>query len=168
MTLHEINGLSQTDFVRVLAGIVEHSPWVAAAAWSRRPFADVDSLHRALVDELLAASLETQLAVIRAHPELAGRAAARGHLTPESTEEQGSAGLTRCSEAELDRLRDLNHAYNAKFGFPFILAVRGFERTAIIEQFSARLANDRTTELAQAVEQIGRIVRLRLEALLGV
>jgi len=166
MTLADINALDRPVFVARLGGIVEHSPWIAHDAWLRRPFASVDALHSALVAALMAAPVETQLTVIRAHPELAGKAAIRGEMTPDSKLEQGGAGLTQCSPQEFARLSALNRAYKAKFGFPFIVAVKGLDRAAIIERFAARLEHDRATEFGEALGQIARISRFRLAAML--
>ena len=166
MTLDDINGFDQADFVRHLGGIIEHSPWIAGAAWLSRAFASVDALHAAMVDALMSAPIDTQLAVIRMHPELAGKAAIRGEMTADSIGEQGGAGLTQCSPQEFARLSALNRAYNAKFGFPFIVAVKGLDRAAIIERFATRLGHDRETEFNEALSQIARISRLRLALLL--
>jgi 2-oxo-4-hydroxy-4-carboxy-5-ureidoimidazoline decarboxylase len=166
MTLAEINALERGAFVERLGGIVEHSPWIAEEAWPRRPFASVDALHAAIVAALMRAPIVTQLVVIRAHPELAGKAAIRGEMTADSKQEQGGAGLNQCSPQEFARLSALNRAYKAKFGFPFIVAVKGLDRAAIIEQFAARLEHDRATEFAEALSQIARISRLRLATML--
>jgi len=167
MNLAEINTLDRRAFVERLGGIVEHTPWIADAPWPGRPYASVDALHAAMVAALMAAPIETQLAVIRGHPELAGKAAIRGEMTQESKLEQGGAGLTQCSPQEFTRLTALNRAYKAKFGFPFIIAVKGLDRAAIINRFEARLVHDRSTEFDEALAQISRISRLRLEAMLG-
>ncbi len=166
MTLSEINTVDRSAFVQCLGGIVEHSPWIAEAAWPQRPFASVEALHAALFAALANAPVETQLAVIRCHPELAGKAAIRGEMTAESKLEQGGAGLTQCTPEEFARLTALNRDYLAKFGFPFIVAVKGLDRTAILERFAVRLNHDATTEFAEALTQIARISRLRLAALL--
>lgn len=166
MTLAEINALDLGAFVERLGSIVEHSPWIAKEAWPRRPFASVDALHAAIVAALMRTPVETQLVVIRAHPELAGKAAIRGEMTADSKFEQGGAGLNQCSPQEFARLSALNRAYKAKFGFPFIVAVKGLDRPAIIEQFAARLEHDRATEFAEALAQIARISRLRLATML--
>jgi 2-oxo-4-hydroxy-4-carboxy-5-ureidoimidazoline decarboxylase len=166
MTLAEINALDHRAFVERLGGIVEHSPWIAEEAWPRRPFASVDALHAALVEGLMAAPIDTQMVVIRAHPELAGKAAIRGEMTADSKLEQGGAGLTQCSPQEFARLSALNRAYKAKFGFPFIIAVKGLDRAAIIERFAVRLEHDRATEFVEALAQIARISRLRLATML--
>lgn len=166
MTLAEINALERAAFGKCLGGIVEHSPWIADTAWESRPFASVDALHATMVAALMRAPAETQLMVIRLHPELAGKAAIRGEVTVDSKQEQGGAGLTQCSPQEFSRLSALNRAYNAKFGFPFIVAVKGLDRAAIIERFAQRLERDRASEFAEALVQIARISQLRLAMLL--
>lgn len=167
MTLADVNAMDRDAFIHALGGVVEHSPWIAAQAWQARPFSSIDALHDAFVRELMETPAETQLAVMRAHPELAGKAAIRGEMTDDSRREQGGAGLTECSPAEFARLSALNKAYNARFGFPFIIAVKGLDRATIIQRFAERLEHDRAREFAEALAQIGRIVRLRLEAMLG-
>jgi 2-oxo-4-hydroxy-4-carboxy-5-ureidoimidazoline decarboxylase len=166
MTLADINAMDRDAFVHTLGGVVEHSPWIAAEAWQARPFASIDALHAALMRELTQAPTQTQLAVMRAHPELAGKAAIRGELTRDSGHEQSGAGLTECTPAEFARLSALNKAYNERFGFPFIIAVKGLDRAAIIRHFGERLEHDRAREFDEALAQIGRIVRLRLDAML--
>ena len=165
MTLEELNARDRRGFVVALGGVFEDSPWVAEAAWPRHPFATLDALYRAMVDAVRSAGEDAQLALIRAHPELAGKAAVRGELTADSTAEQSGAGLTQCSPQEFARLQELNAAYNTKFGFPFIIAVKGRDRTAIIARFAERLERDRATEFEEALQQIARIAWLRLEAL---
>jgi 2-oxo-4-hydroxy-4-carboxy-5-ureidoimidazoline decarboxylase len=166
MTLDEINALGRPAFVKCLGGIVEHSPWIADAAWEKRPFDSVVALHETMIDALMHAPVETQLMVMRMHPELAGMAAIRGEVTAHSKQEQGGAGLTQCSPREFSLLSALNRAYGAKFGFPFIIAVKDLDRTAIIARFAQRLERDRATEFAEALDQIARIARLRLAMLL--
>ena len=165
MTLEELNARDRRGFIVALGGVFEDSPWVAEAAWPRHPFATLDALYRAMVDAVRSAGEDAQLALIRAHPELAGKAAVRGELTADSTAEQSGAGLNQCSPQEFARLQELNAAYNAKFGFPFIIAVKGLDRAAIIERFTERLKRDRPTEFEEALQQIARIAWLRLEAL---
>ena len=165
MTLAELNARDRRGFVVALGGIFEDSPWVAEAAWPRHPFATLDALYRAMVDAVRGASEDSQLALIRAHPELAGKAAVRGELTADSKAEQSGAGLNQCSPQEFARLQELNRAYNAKFGFPFIIAVKGLDRAAIIKRFTERLERDRAAEFEEALQQIARIAWLRLEAL---
>jgi 2-oxo-4-hydroxy-4-carboxy-5-ureidoimidazoline decarboxylase len=166
MRLSDINALDRTSFVATLGGVFEHSPWIAERAYEDRPFAGVDELHSAMVDVVQTASRDEQLALIRAHPELAGRAMVRNQMTPDSTQEQSGAGLTSCSPEEYQRLVDLNARYNAKFGFPFILAVKGYDRAGVIAEFARRVERDVEAEFAEALKQIARITRFRLDALL--
>ncbi len=166
MTLAQVNALDRAAFVATLGGVFEHSPWVADAAWPGRPFASLDALHVAMVAAMRDAPEEAQLALVRAHPELAGKAAIRGELTADSTEEQSGAGLTNCSPREFARLHALNRAYHAKFGFPFILAIKGLDREAIIIRFAERFEHDRATEWEEALQQIAKIARFRLEAMI--
>jgi 2-oxo-4-hydroxy-4-carboxy-5-ureidoimidazoline decarboxylase len=166
MTLAQVNALDHDGFVTALGGVFEHSPWVADAAWPRRPFASLDALHAAMVVAMRGAPEDAQLALVRAHPELADRAAIRGELTADSTREQSGAGLTDCSPREIIRLQHLNRAYRLKFGFPFIVAVKGLDRGTIIGRFAERLEHDRATEWEEALQQVARIARFRLEAMI--
>lgn len=165
MNLTDLNRLSQSDFTAALAGIFEHSPWIPEATWTRRPFASVDELHAALCATLAAADADAKLALIRAHPELAGKLAVRGELTEASLREQSGAGLNQCSPEEFARLTALNAEYSARFGFPFILAVRGHTRDSIIANMAARIGNEPEVEIATAVAQIERIAGFRLRDL---
>lgn len=165
-SLTTLNTLPASDFTAALSGIFEHSPWIPAQVAAARPFASVEALHAALCQVLAAAGEEKQLDLIRAHPELAGRAAIRGELTEASTREQRGAGLDQCSPEEYAELQRLNAAYQARFGFPFILAVRGHTRQSILEQMAARLHHDRAREIATAIGQIERIAAFRLGDLL--
>ena len=143
-----------------MTALFEHSPWVEARADGRPSSGD---RHADLMAAVRDATPEEQLALIRAHPELAGRAAVDGSLTQASAAEQASAGLDRLTQAEFDRFHALNSAYREKFGFPFIICVRLTDKAGILAAMQNRLANDRDTEIATAIEQIGEIVRLRLE-----
>ncbi|MDE2615252.1 MAG: 2-oxo-4-hydroxy-4-carboxy-5-ureidoimidazoline decarboxylase, partial [Burkholderiales bacterium] len=125
LTLERLNAASRDEFTAALDGTYEHSPWIASRAWDARPFATLAALKHALVVALREAGRDAQLGLIRAHPELAGKAMVARTLTAESTHEQGKAGLTQCTPEEFERILGLNADYNAKFGFPFILAVRG-------------------------------------------
>ena len=165
MRLADINALDRSGFVAALADIFEHSPWIAERAYEARPFASVDELHRAMLRVVQSASRDEQLALIRAHPELAGRAMVRNEMTPDSTKEQSDAGLTSCSPEEYRRLVDLNARYNTKFGFPFILAVKGYDRGGVIAEFARRVERDVDTEFAEALKQIATITRFRLEGM---
>lgn len=166
-TLASLSTGDRGYFVAVLGGIFEHSPWVAELAWAARPFASIDALHAAMVEAVRAASQTQQLALIRAHPELAGKEAAAGTLTHDSETEQASAGINHCTAAELGRLRELNHAYREKFGFPFVMAVKHRSRSEILAAIASRVGNTREQEFAACLTEIGKIGRLRLDALLS-
>lgn len=166
MQLSELNQLSQQDFVDTLAGVYEHSPWIPEQTWAVRPFASREALHQALQQTLAEASYDDQLALIRAHPELAGKAAEQNQLTQESTHEQASAGLNQCTAAELKEIRQLNAAYGEKFGFPFIMAVKGRSKAEILAAFRQRLNNSPDAEFAEALKQINRIAWLRITDLI--
>lgn len=167
ISITALSALPQGEFVARLADIFEHSPWIPERAWAARPFADVEALHTAMLAVLDAATDDEKLGLICAHPELAGKEAAAGTLTVASTGEQRGAGLDQCSADELARLRKLNAAYRERFGFPFVIAVKGLSRYQIMDAVEARLANDAATEFRSCLAQIGRIARFRLDALLG-
>ncbi len=172
-TLSDLNSADAAAFVDTLRGIYEHSPWIPERAAAQRPFASVTALKLALQNVVSQASTDEQLGLIRAHPELAGKAAIAGELTQESTQEQAKSGLNLCSAEEYAVLHKLNSDYNARFGFPFILAVKGpdgkgFTRQRIIETFSRRLKHQRGAEMAECLRQIHRIAELRLNDLLQV
>jgi 2-oxo-4-hydroxy-4-carboxy-5-ureidoimidazoline decarboxylase len=166
LKLATVNALGETAFIAALGGVFEHSPWVAQRAYVARPFASVDALHASMVDVVRRAGRDEQLALIRAHPELAGRAMVAKALTAASTSEQSGAGLTQCTPAEYATLVELNTRYNAKFGFPFILAVKGYDRAGVIAEFARRVERDPAAEFAEALDQIARITRFRLQALI--
>lgn len=158
--------MSTHDFIARYGGIYEHSPWVAELAASvAAGLDDVARLAELMADVVDNADTEQQLALIRAHPDLAGKAQIAGELTVDSTEEQASAGLDQCSKVEYEKFQALNEAYKAKFGFPFVMAVRGSSRAEILEAFSARLQNDYDEEFETALAEIHKIARLRLEAM---
>jgi OHCU decarboxylase len=159
--------MDQASFVDHFGDTYEHSPWVAELTW-QRGLGEAQDTAEGLA-EAMAAVLRTtepsrQLDVIRAHPDLAGKAAIAGDLTNDSTREQAGAGLDQCSPEELARFERLNEAYKAKFGFPFVMAVKGSDRHVILAAFETRLAHDPEEERRTAIEQINRIARLRLEA----
>lgn len=166
-SLCALNALPPEAFVRALGGIYEHSPWVPARAQALAPFETTEALLQALKEVVAAASEAEQLALLRAHPDLAGKAALSGELTERSSSEQAGAGLDRLSPAEYARFHQLNGSYKARFGFPFILAVKGHDKASVLRAFEARLANDAASERQTALEQVHRIARFRLEALLG-
>ena len=154
------------DFMALYGGVYEHSPWVAEqAARVAAGIDDVGRLAELMADCVDNAGTEQQLALIRAHPDLAGKAGVAGELTEDSTAEQASAGLDRCTRVEFAKFRALNDAYKEKFGFPFVMAVRGRSRAEILEAFSTRLQNDYDMEFETALEEIHKIARLRLEAM---
>jgi 2-oxo-4-hydroxy-4-carboxy-5-ureidoimidazoline decarboxylase len=163
----DINRLDRARFVERLGGVFEHSPWVAEGAWARRPFASVEALHEAMMTVVREAPQERQLALVRAHPELAGAEAKAGTLTADSSTEQGRLGFTGLSREELDRIAELNRAYRQRFGFPCIVALRLHgTRESVIAEMERRLMNDRQAELHNALEQVGHITRGRLDRIL--
>ena len=160
--LEVFNSLDRDDFVRVIGPVFEQSPWIAEAAWPRRPFANVEDLHTALCEIVRSAGPEKQLALIRAHPDLVGRAALAGSLSAASTREQASAGLGKLTAAEIARFRKQNRAYQEKFGFPFVICARENKKEAILAAFPLRLKNSRQREIETALAQIAQIAQLRL------
>jgi N-carbamoyl-L-amino-acid hydrolase len=172
LTLETLNAADEAGFTVLLDGVYEHSPWIAARAWAKRPFATLAQLKRGLVEAVRDASRDEQLGLIRAHPELAGKAMVAKSLTAESTNEQNKAGLTNCTPEEFATIQQLNADYNAKFGFPFILAVRGprgvgLQKAEIIATFARRLANGPDFEFAEALRNIHRIAEIRLDDKFG-
>ncbi|WP_454759005.1 2-oxo-4-hydroxy-4-carboxy-5-ureidoimidazoline decarboxylase [Caulobacter segnis] len=162
LTLSRLNSMNQTGFTTALGFTFELSPWVVERAWSERPFASVEALHDTMMAVLDAAPADDKLALIRAHPELAGKAAIAKQLTAESTSEQASAGLDRLTPEEFTRFHELNAAYGERFGFPFIIAVRLNDKVSILAAMQARLIHDEAAEIAEAIKQIGLISKLRL------
>lgn len=156
----------RTRFVELFGSVFEDAPWVAEQAFDVGPFHDVETLHEAMVEVMRRAPGEQQLALIRAHPDLAGRAAIRGELSAASTAEQASAGLDQCTPIEFNRFRELNDKYKEKFRFPFIIAVKGRPRTEILAIFEQRLHNSPAAEFDEALNQIAQIARLRLHDLI--
>lgn len=155
------------QFVEALSGVFEKSPWIPQAVTGKRPFVSTLHLHEAMCDVVLKAGVEEQLALIRAHPELAGRAAIRGELTPESTREQKGAGLSACTPEEFQSLQTLNAGYGQKFGFPFVIAVRGHNPASVIAALEERVAHTLDEERMTALHQIGRIAGFRLADLVA-
>jgi OHCU decarboxylase len=154
------------DFIARYGAIYEHSPWVAEhVALFAADVADKDRLAELMADCVDNADTERQLALIRAHPDLAGKLQVAGELTADSTDEQASAGLDQCSKVEYERFQALNDAYKEKFGFPFVMAVRNSNRADILEAFGSRLQNDYDTEFETALTEIHKIARLRIDAM---
>ena len=159
------SALDRSHFVTLHGRVYEHSPWIAEALWDAglKPAHDeVEALHRALESIVEAAPPARQLALLNAHPDLAGRLAVRGELTADSTSEQAGAGLDKCSPEEFRRFTELNEAYKKRFGFPFILAVKGKQRAEILANFEQRIHHDPETEFRTALDQVHRIALLRL------
>lgn len=162
VTLAEINDGDDAQFVGVLGDVFENSPWLVERAAATRPYSSRDALVAELVDVMNAAAQEEKLALIRAHPDLAGKAARAGDLTDNSTREQAGAGLDQLTGEEFYRFNRLNADYQARFGFPFIIAVRDHTKASILTAFEARLNNDPATEITEAMRNIARIVSLRI------
>ena len=174
-TLAYLNTCDRAAFTAALGHLFEHSPWVAEETWERLgrrspggagPFRDAAHLHAELCTTMLCAAPERQLALIRAHPDLAGRLARQNQLTAESTSEQAGAGLNRLSDAELAEFQKLNDAYRAKFGFPFIICARLNAKDAILAAMHSRLANSPAAEHSAALDEIQKIAWLRLQDIL--
>lgn len=161
--------MTRQDFVERFGGVFEHSPWIAEGAWDAGLVGEANSvseLHARMCAVLRSSTREQRLGVLNAHPDLAGKLAVAGQLTVDSTVEQASAGLDKCSPAEFDQLQALNRAYKVKFGFPFIMAVKGRTRAEIILAFEDRVNNDAETEFTTALQQVERIALLRLDDML--
>lgn len=161
------SGMSETDFVARYGSIYEHSAWVARNAWQQGLTHEHDTATG--LATLLAAQVDnaddaTRLELIRLHPDLGGRAATAGELTADSAKEQAGAGLDACTPEQFERLQQLNNAYTDKFGFPFVVAVKGLQREDILAAMAERLDNDAVTEQARAIKEIHKIARLRLGA----
>lgn len=157
--------MDRAQFMTTFGGIYEHSPWIAERVWEKGVTArhdDIETLATAMADVLAEATYSEQLALINAHPDLAGKAALAGELTEASTGEQASAGLDQCSPEEFEKFQRYNDGYKEKFGFPFIMAVKGRHRSEILAAFVTRLENDEDTEFLTALDQINRIALLRL------
>lgn len=167
LPLSTLNAQSESEWTDTLGGIFEHAPWVAEGAYPARPFASRAELHAAMCDVVAGAGAARQLELIRAHPDLAGRAALAGELTAASSAEQAGAGLGSLSEDEYRHFHALNGAYRARFGIPFILAVSGHTKASILGSFEERLPNSSEAERERALSEIYKIARFRLEALVG-
>jgi len=165
-----ISQMNRDDFVATFGVVYEHSEWIAELVWDRGLTSAEDTpagLQAAMADVVSAAGYEPQLSLLCAHPDLAGKLAIRGELTDESTSEQASAGLDRCSTEEFDELQALNTRYRSTFNFPYILAVKGRNVPEILENFRSRVDNDIEIEFQEALRQVHQIAQLRLETLLA-
>jgi 2-oxo-4-hydroxy-4-carboxy-5-ureidoimidazoline decarboxylase len=159
-----VNAMDKAAFVAALGDVFEHSPWVAERAYERRPFASPAELHAAMVDAVRAAPREQQTALLLAHPDLAGKEARAGTMTTSSVAEQASAALDRLTPEEMARIGELNRAYRARHGFPFIIAVRHYTKAGIFHEFQRRIGNDTDSEHAWALSQVCAITRMRIDA----
>jgi 2-oxo-4-hydroxy-4-carboxy-5-ureidoimidazoline decarboxylase len=160
--LAELNARDEAGFVAVCGPLFEHSPWIAARTWKRRPFPTLAALHEELAATVQQASRQEQLALIDAHPDLVGRLAREGKLSRNSAKEQAAAGLNTLSGSEIDLFERYNREYREKFGIPFIICARENRKEAILAAFPARLAHTREQEIAAALAEIGKIARFRL------
>ncbi len=163
MTIEALNALDCARFVETIGWVFEHSPWVAERAWASRPFASVDGLHGAMVEQVERATPEEQVALLRAHPDLGTRA----RVSDASAAEQAGAGLDQLTSAEFERLLALNKAYRDKFGFPFLFAVKGSSKHDILAALEGRVASSREQEYRVALAQVYRIARFRIESILS-
>jgi OHCU decarboxylase len=157
-----LNAADRATFVAAVGFAFEHSPWIAEAAWERRPFADLDALLAALVETVRAAPADRQVALIAAHPDLAGRVAREGRLTAASRGEQAAAGLDQLTPQEISRFDAANDAYRARFGFPFVICAREHDKLSILAALERRATNGRAAEIDAALAEIAQIARLRL------
>ncbi len=164
LTLESLNSLDRDDFIACLGDVYEHSPWIAGAAFERKPFASVTALHAAMQAVLTEAPEDVRLTLLRVHPDLAGKAAVAGELTAESSVEQATAGLDRLTTEEMARFQTLNEAYRTRFGFSFIMAVRHAGKARILAAYEGRVGNDAATEIAAALAEVGKIAWMRLLA----
>jgi 2-oxo-4-hydroxy-4-carboxy-5-ureidoimidazoline decarboxylase len=162
-SLQNLNLATPAAFTAALGHLFEHSPWVAEETWAKRPYASAEALHVALCATMRAAPADRQLALIRAHPDLAGRLAQQKKLTAESTREQASAGLDQLTDAELAEFTRNNDSYKAKFGFPFIICARLNAKASILTAMAARLPNPPAVEFVTALGEIEKIAWLRLQ-----
>ena len=161
-------GMEKQTFVDKFGGVYEYSPWIAAETWDKGLTAAQDTaagLSDAMIEIVKYADRERLMALIVAHPDLAGKAAQTASLTAESTSEQGGAGIDQCNEEEFERFQGFNAAYKKKFGFPFVMAVKGSNRHLILAAFEERLDNDTDTEFRRALTEINKIARMRLEVI---
>ena len=165
LSLADVNAMERERFVATVGPTFENAPWIAEGAWAARPFADTSSLHAALFDVVDRSAVDTRLAFLCGHPDLAGKEAQAGTMTSESVGEQASAGLDALTAAEVAQIQAFNRAYRERHGFPFIIAVRRHTKAQILAEMQRRLAADTPGELAEAMRQIAFITRGRIDAL---
>ena len=163
MSIETVNAFDAGAFIDRFGDVAEGSPWVAEAAFGARPFVDREALIGAFAEAVRTAPRDAQLALMRAHPDLAGRAAVAGDIADESRREQAGAGLDRLTAGEFTRFHDLNTRYRERFGLPFIFAVKGATKEAILAAFESRIDNDAESEHATALANVERILRFRIE-----
>ena len=167
MNLPRVNALTLEQFVARFGGVFEHAPWVAERAWNSRPFDSLDRLHASMMQVVGAAGREEQIALFCAHPELAGREAAKGTLTADSSSEQGRLGFLDLDRSHVERMAELNRRYQQRFGFPCIVALKlHASRESVMASMRRRLGNTAQAEMASALEQIGHITRSRLDKIM--
>jgi 2-oxo-4-hydroxy-4-carboxy-5-ureidoimidazoline decarboxylase len=162
VTIDQLNNLDQEAFAREAGWVFEHSPWVARRAWLRRPYFSIEDLHGKMTTEVEQASRDEQLALLRAHPDLGSRAG----MSSSSTNEQAAAGLDKLNAEEFQRLHRLNKAYTDKFTFPFLFAVKGSDKSEVLKTLERRLESSPEEEFIEALRQVYRIARFRLEAII--
>ena len=163
MTIHQINDLGRSEFVRALGRVFEHSPWVAERCWGHRPFASLEELNETMESTVESAPRAEQVALLRAHPDLGSRA----QMSASSVDEQAAVGLHRLTQAEYARFHDLNEAYKSKFGFPFLFAVKGSNKFQILDALARRVDSGAEEEFQTAMRQVFRIARFRLQDLIA-
>jgi OHCU decarboxylase len=161
--LDHVNCLSREDFVAIIGSAFEHSPWIAETCWLWRPFNSLEHLHHALCETVRTSPQARQVDLIRAHPDLVGRAALAGTLTQASASEQASAGLNKLSAEEIPLFQNFNQSYREKFGFPFVICARLNKKEAILDGFRIRLQHSREKEIETALAEIEKIAYLRLQ-----
>lgn len=167
LSLTQINGLSQADFTMIVGPVFEHSPWISERSWPKRPFTNIAHLYAVMCDRVRESTGEEKLSLIRAHPDLVGKAALAGGLTRESKGEQASAGLDALSPKEIALFQKQNAAYREKFNFPFVICARLNKKEAILAGFESRLENTADQEIAIALKEIFKIAELRLRDLIS-
>lgn len=164
--IEDINQCDEVRFIELLGGIFEHSPWIAELVYDQRPFESREALHQVMSAAVRRAPRFQRMALLCSHPELAGSEARAGDLTRASRQEQSGAGLDQCSAEELETIEALNRAYRDKFEFPFVIAVAGLDKRRIIAAMESRLGNDPETEFESALDEVEKIARIRIDALI--